>query len=131
MRRRLGGWILASFASLLLVFGDNQPRNHNNGGLEFQHRTRPDAGCTGVYPPPPLPPRPDFPASFPDVWLRLRRTGNVFTGQSSQDGKQWKTFCTEELVLPAGGLLGFAVTSHNPNRSVRAVFSAADFSVQP
>ncbi len=117
--------------ALLLAFGDNQPRNNNNGGLEFQSRLQPDAACTGIYPPQPLPALPDFPASFPNVWLRLQRTGNSFTGRYSQDGVQWKTFCTAELALPAGGLLGFAVTSHNPTRSVQAVFTAWDFSGQP
>jgi hypothetical protein len=113
--------------SLLLAFGDNQPRNKNNGGLEFQYREAADGPCTGIYPPQPLPPEPDFPVSFPDVWLKLIRDGDTITGQSSQDGERWKTFCVHPQRLPQAVYLGLAVTSHNPDQTVRGVFSHLGF----
>jgi len=116
---------------MILAFGDNQPRNQNNGGLEFQSRIEADGPCTGVYPPQPLPARPDFPASFPHVWLRLTRHGDKFTSQSSTDGVQWKTYCVHRQSLPAAALVGLAVTSHNPGVSVRAVFSELSFTAKP
>ena len=46
---------------MLLTFGDNQPRNNNNGGLEFQFRTIDNGPCAGLYPLQPLPEIPEFP----------------------------------------------------------------------
>ena len=109
--------------AFLLAFGDNQPRNKNNGGLEFQYREAADGPCTGVYPPQPLPPAPDFPVSFPDVWLKLARAGDTITGQSSRDGKAWRTFCVHDQRLPRVAYLGVAVTSHNASQTVKGVFS--------
>ena len=107
----------------LLAFGDNQPRNHNNGGLEFQYRETANAPCAGVYPPEPLPPPPDFPVHFPDVWLKLLRAGDTITGQASRDGKTWKTFCVHRQQLPRAACLGVAVTSHHARQTVKGVFS--------
>ena len=113
--------------AFLLAFGDNQPRNKNNGGLEFQYRETVSGPCTGVYPPQPLPLPPDFPVSFPDVWLKLTRDGDTITAQSSQDGERWKTFCIHKQQLPKAAYLGLAVTSHNANQAVKAVFSQLRF----
>jgi len=109
--------------AFLLAFGDNQPRNKNNGGLEFQYRETVNGPCTGSYPPQPLPVQPDFPVSFPDVWLKLTRDGDTITGLSSQDGQRWKTFCVHQQRLPPAAYLGLAVTSHNVDQSVKGVFS--------
>jgi hypothetical protein len=108
--------------ALLLVFGDNQARNRNNGGLEFQYRQHAGAACTGVYPPQPLPAQPDFPASFPQVWLRLGRRGEVLTADYSQDGRRWRNYTVHRQTFPPAAWLGLALTSHNVDRPVRAVF---------
>jgi hypothetical protein len=109
--------------AFLLAFGDNQPRNKNNGGLEFQYREALNGPCTGIYPPQPLPPQPDFPVSFPDVWLKLVRDGDTMTGLSSRDGQRWKTFCVHQQRLPPAARVGLAVTSHNADQAVKVVFS--------
>lgn len=116
---------------MLLAFGDNQPRNKNNGGLEFQSRLTANGPCHGIYPPQPLPPQPDFPASYPNVWLKLIRTGDTFTSQSSRDGQQWKTFSVHQQPLPAAAYLGLAATSHNVNQTIKAVFTQLNLSQQP
>ncbi len=108
--------------AMLLTFGNNQPRNKNNGALEFQSRLAPQGECSGIYPPQPLAPLPDFPASFPQHWLRLTRQGDLLTGHFSTDGQGWRTFCTHVQAFPGTVLLGLAVTSHNEVRSVRATF---------
>lgn len=108
--------------AFLLAFGDNQARNKNNGGLEFQYRTQANGSCTGVYPPQPLPAQPDFPVTFPNVWLRLSRQGSTITAENSQDGRTWRIFTVHQQVLPATAYLGLAVTSHNVNQTVSAVF---------
>jgi hypothetical protein len=109
--------------AFLLAFGDNQPRNNNNGGLEFQYRETANGPCTGIYPPQPLPSQPDFPVNFPHVWLKLVRDGDAITGQASQDGERWRTFCVREQRLPRTVCIGVAVTSHNANQAVKGVFS--------
>ena len=108
--------------AMLLAFGDNQPRNHNNGGLEFQYRVTANGPCTGIYPPQPLPAQPDFPVSFPHVWLKLIRDGDTITGLNSQDGESWRTFCVHRQHLPHAAYVGLAVTSHQANQTVQAVF---------
>jgi hypothetical protein len=109
--------------AFLLAFGDNRARNKNNGGLEFQYRETVNGPCTGIYPPQPLPPQPDFPVSFPDVWLKLVRDGDTITGESSRDGEHWKTFCVHQQRFPRAAYLGLAVTSHDASQTVKGVFS--------
>jgi hypothetical protein len=116
---------------MLLVFGDNQSRNKNNGGLEFQSRVAANGPCHAIYPPQPLPAQPDFPVHYPNVWLKLIRAGDSFTSQSSQDGKHWKTFSVHQQPFPAAAYLGLAVTSHNVSQPSKAVFSQLNFSQQP
>ncbi len=133
---KAGVMLRASLASgaehvMLLAFGDNQPRNKNNGGLEFQSRMVANSPCHAIYPPQPLPPKPDFPVNYPNVWLKLIRIGDTFTSQSSQDGKLWKTFSVHQQSLPAAAYLGLAATSHNVNQTIQAVFTQLNFSQQP
>src|SRR6185503_19735040 len=53
-----------------------------------------------------------FPANFPDMWLRLKRAGNLFTGYASADGSNWVQLGS--VTLGVGSVyLGFGVTSHN------------------
>jgi hypothetical protein len=117
--------------AMMLAFGDNQPRNKNNGGLEFQYRESADGPCAGIYPPQPLPAQPDFPVSFPNVWLKLIRNGETIIGRSSRDGAIWTTFCTHRQQLPRSVHVGLAVTSHNVNQTVQAVFSDIKFTQRP
>ena len=108
---------------MLFAFGNNAPRNKNNGGLEFQFRQDQAGLCAAIYPPQPLPATPDFPVDFPAVWLKLVRQGDTFTGQFSRDGTTWKTYCIHSQKLPRSGLLGLAVTAHNGAQRVAASFS--------
>ncbi len=114
--------------AMLLAFGDNQPRNKNNGGLEFQYRECANRESVGIYPPQPLPVQPDFPVNFPNVWLKLIRKDGTITGQNSRDGKTWRTFSVHQQGLPRTAFLGLAVTSHNVNQTVKAIFSHLHFS---
>ena len=62
-----------------------------------------------------------FPANYPDMWLRLRRVGNVFSGFASVDGDSWVQLGT--VTLAVGPVyLGFAVTSHNASQATTAQF---------
>jgi regulation of enolase protein 1 (concanavalin A-like superfamily) len=115
---------------MLLAFGDNQPRNHNNGGLEFQSRLAPNGACSGIYPPQPLPAQPDFPVHFPHVWLKLTRERDVFTGYFSTDGKVWRQYCVHQQALPRSAQVGLAVTSHHVDHKVVARFTELRFHLE-
>jgi hypothetical protein len=108
---------------MVFAFGNNEPRNKNNGGLEFQFRQDEGGPCAALYPPQPLPADPDFPVVFPHVWLKLVRRGDTFTGLFSRDGMTWKTYSTHSQPLPQSGFLGLAVTAHNDAQRVSASFS--------
>jgi hypothetical protein len=108
---------------MVFAFGNNEPRNKNNGGLEFQFREHAGGPCAAVYPPQPLPAEPDFPVEFPQVWLKLVRRGDAFAALFSRDGATWTAYCTHSQTLPQSGLLGLAVTAHNGAQRVSASFS--------
>jgi hypothetical protein len=103
------------------VFSDNNPRNKNNGGYEFQYRTMKDSSMKAIYPKSSVG-TPEFPVIYPNTWIRLQRTKNDFTGYYSTDGKIWKVYTSFTLELPAKVYLGLAVTSHNTNQSAFAKF---------
>jgi regulation of enolase protein 1 (concanavalin A-like superfamily) len=103
------------------VFPNNNPRNNNNGGFEFQYRQVKDSLMKAVYPKSSAG-TPEFPVAYPDTWIRLQRIGNKFTGFYSTDGKSWKAYTTYTLVLPLKIYLGLAVTSHEPAKPASAKF---------
>lgn len=103
------------------VFADNNPRNKNNGGYEFQYRQVKDSSMKAIYPGSPEG-RPEFPVSYPNTWIRLQRINNDFTGYFSADGKTWKAYTSFTLELPSKIYLGLAVTSHNTSHAVSAKF---------
>jgi hypothetical protein len=103
------------------VFPNNKPRNKNNGGYEYQYRAAKAGEMKAIYPPK-AEGTPDYPATYPNTWIRLQRIGNLFTGYWSEDGKNWKVYTTYTLDLPKKIYLGLAVTSHNPKETATAVF---------
>ncbi len=59
-------------------------------------------------------------------WVKLTRTGNVFTAQHSADGVAWNHIAFTSPVnisMAADVLVGLAVTSHNANAVTAAEFS--------
>lgn len=46
-------------------------------------------------------------------WVRLVRSGSIFTGYESSDGASWHSVGSVTLALPATIYVGLAVTSHN------------------
>jgi hypothetical protein len=63
-----------------------------------------------------------FPVSYPNMWLRLRRSGNAFTGYAGFDGANWTQVGVATLTLPTTVYLGFAVSSHTTNQTATAAF---------
>jgi len=103
------------------IFPDNKPRNKNNGGFEYQYRQQTGGEMKAIYPAR-FEGTPDFPVTFPDTWIRLKRVGNKFTGYTGTDGKSWKEYASFTLDLPEKVFLGAAVTSHKTTESATAKF---------
>jgi hypothetical protein len=104
------------------VFPDNNPRNKNNGGFEFQYRKEKNGEMKAIYPSR-YDGKPEFPVNYPNTWIRLKRVANEFTGYTSSDGKTWKIYTTFDMELNQKIYLGLAVTSHNTRKTATAVFT--------
>jgi hypothetical protein len=63
-----------------------------------------------------------FPVSYPNTWLRLQRTGNIFNGFIGLDGTNWAQLGTVTLSLPSTIYFGFVVSSYNTNQVATAAF---------
>lgn len=78
-------------------------------------------------------PRP--PTAFPLCWVRLARSGSIFTAYSSTNYGVWTLMGSYDTSVDVDGayptdiLLGLAVTSHDPNEITQAIFS--DFNPVP
>jgi hypothetical protein len=107
---------------MFLVFADNAPRNNNLGAYEMQFRPAAGAVCQGIYPAVRPPAPPEFPAAFPNSWLRVARRGNQFSAFVSTDGKTWKRYAEQVLPMALTVKVGPALTSHNPEVLARAAF---------
>ena len=103
------------------VFPNNNARNKNNGGYEFQYRKETSGEMKAIYPAS-FDGTPEFPVNYPNTWIRLKREGNEFTGYFSPDGKTWKVYTSFSLELPKKVYLGLALTSHNAQQTATAVF---------
>ena len=69
---------------------------------------------------PPAPP--EFPASYPNSWLRVERCGNKFSAYASTDGEKWKLYAEHILMLASTVKIGPALTSHNLQLPATAAF---------
>ncbi|MHB8086925.1 MAG: DUF1349 domain-containing protein [Anaerolineaceae bacterium] len=107
----------------MVAFPDNNIRNHNNGGIEFQYRQETDGECLAIYPENDTEVPPPYPVDYPQVWMKLTRSGHRFNTYFSPDGSNWKPYCSHELRLASALLVGLGVTSHNPGETVTARFS--------
>jgi regulation of enolase protein 1 (concanavalin A-like superfamily) len=63
-----------------------------------------------------------FPANYPNTWLRLRRSGNIFTGYASYDGQVWTQLGSATISMPAQIYFGFAVSSRSASAATSAQF---------
>lgn len=93
------------------------------GRFIFQYRTN-TAGANSFAVASPRPP-----TAFPNSWVRLVRSGAVFTGYSSTNLGVWDLIASYDTSIDADGaypadiLVGLAVTSHDVNEVTEAVFS--------
>ncbi len=64
----------------------------------------------------------DFPANYPNTWLRLQRVGNTFAGYAGYDGQTWTELGSDTISMSNQVYLGFAVSSDNTNQTTTAQF---------
>jgi hypothetical protein len=107
---------------MFLVFATNEPRNNNLGAYEMQFRPVAGADCQAIYPAVRAPAPPEFPAAYPDSWLRVARRENQFSAFASTDGRIWKLYGEKVLSLAGTLKVGPALTSHNPEVLAKASF---------
>lgn len=105
------------------IFPDNSPRNKNNGGCEFQYRAEKAGEMKAIYPDPKTAGN-QFDVAFPNTWIRLKRSGDVFESYMSNDNKSWKLYSTFTLKMPKELIVGPAVTSHNATGATTAKFGS-------
>jgi regulation of enolase protein 1 (concanavalin A-like superfamily) len=55
-------------------------------------------------------------------WVRLTRTGNLFSASVSQDGIAWGPECADTIVMSQDVYVGLTVTSHETTRLLTALF---------
>lgn len=68
----------------------------------------------------------NFPANYPNTWLRLTRAGNAFTAYAGYDGQTWTELGSDTISMSNQVYLGFVVSSDNTNTVTTAEFR--DFS---
>jgi regulation of enolase protein 1 (concanavalin A-like superfamily) len=64
----------------------------------------------------------NFPANYPNTWLRLRRSANTFTGYASYDGQLWTTLSSATISMPSQIYVGLAVSSRSGSGTTTAQF---------
>ena len=64
----------------------------------------------------------NFPANYPNTWLRVQRVGNMFTGYASYDGQVWTPLGNTNIAMPSQIYVGFSVSSHSTNQVTTAQF---------
>jgi Lamin Tail Domain/CotH kinase protein len=82
-------------------------------GAFFQYRSSTNAPSSAVG---------SAPVNYPNTWLRLKRSGNAFTGFASYDGKSWLQLGTLITTFPSTVYFGFVVSSHNIGQTTVAAF---------
>jgi hypothetical protein len=56
-------------------------------------------------------------------WVKLTRSGDLFTAQSSADGATWETIDSVNIAMVSNVYIGLALTSHSAGNATVAEFS--------
>ena len=64
----------------------------------------------------------NFPANYPNTWLRLNRVSNTFNGFASYDGKVWTQLGSATISMTNQIYLGFCVSSRSASNTATAQF---------
>lgn len=108
---------------MFLAFPGNDKRNNNLGGYEFQYRLEKGKESKAIYPSlNDSVAQAAFPVNYPNVWMRLKRTGGVFSAYTSADGINWLQYTEFAMEMPKKIYLGMAVTAHIKGTATVAKF---------
>ncbi|HEV7952065.1 MAG TPA: PQQ-dependent sugar dehydrogenase [Candidatus Saccharimonadales bacterium] len=69
-------------------------------GVNFQHSFNRGTAGPATY-------------TIPNIWLKLKRTGNVITSATSTDGQTWTDIDSASIPMTGSSLIGLFITSHN------------------
>ena len=64
----------------------------------------------------------NFPANYPNTFLRLKRSGNTFTAFGGYDGLTWTQLGIDTITMPSQIYFGFVTSSHATNLLAGAQF---------
>ena len=92
-------------------------------GYRFKYRTTQAGATTG--------PTTLAATSYPNVWVRLQRVGNLFTGYFSSDGVNWTSAGSLSLALPASTFLGLAAAANVTNATINVQFRSYEATSLP
>ena len=108
---------------MFLAFPGNDKRNNNRGGYEFQYRLEKGKESKAIYPSlTDSVAQAAFPVNFPNSWMRLKRTGEVFSSYTSPDGINWVQYTEFVMQMPKKIYLGMAATAHIKGATTVAKF---------
>jgi len=108
---------------MFLAFPGNDKRNNNLGGYEFQYRLLKGKESKAIYPSlTDSVAQAAFPVNYPNVWMRLKRTGEVFSAYTSPDGINWVQYTEFLMKMPKKIYLGMAATAHIKGATTVAKF---------
>ena len=88
-------------------------------GLAFQRRTATSGQTVST-----------IVAGAPPRWVKIQRAGSTFTSSVSTDGTTWQVIGSQSITMTATTYVGLAVTSHDANKKVSAVFSSVTVTQQ-
>jgi regulation of enolase protein 1 (concanavalin A-like superfamily) len=107
---------LGNFSRYINAVTDPSAAQSGANVWEMNYRPTANAGSANV---------PNYtavgPLNYPNVWVRLQRVGNDFTGYRSTDGVTWTKMATVNQTYPATVYVGMATTAHN-NGAGQATF---------
>jgi len=108
---------------MFLAFPGNDKRNNNRGGYEFQYRLEKGKESKAIYPSlTDSVAQAAFPVNYPNSWMRLKRTGEVFSSYTSPDGINWVQYTEFSMKMPKKIYLGMAATAHIKGATTLAKF---------
>lgn len=107
----------------ILVFGDNSPRNNNDGGYELQYRDEIDGDSKAVYPTVTNKGETLSRVNFPNTWVRLQKNSNEFISYYSENGTEWHEYGRHISALQKNLLVGVCVTSHSEQQIAECKFA--------
>ena len=92
-----------------------------SNGTTLQYRTQTGGGCSLQ----------GGPAHGAPYWVKIVRSGELFTGSASADGATWTTIGTVTISMGVSVHIGLCVTAHNNSAKASATFDSVTLGSAP